>query len=239
MSVNRIVPTSQADGTLGALPTRTGEDGSAYVRSVGADQGWFADEGTAYSVMNATPGTGVTGNAAPVASTSLLPFFHCFNGGTKTIHPKFMWIRCGTAPSAGATTTNFLAWSDNSPATTWSSGGVVATQVNCNTGQTGVGGATWRIGALVIIAVAARKLFHVQARSVISVIQDMYYVTFGNPAVGQVTANIGNSGTLVASGHIAMPPMAIAPLTNWSFSIDGLSQSGAGAYELSMFYVEK
>ena len=241
MSVNRIVPSAPvaADGTAGVLPTRTGVYGEAAVAVYGADNGNFADEGTGYAVMNATPGTGVTGNAAPIASTSLLPFFHIFNNGVLNIIPKFAYVRVGTAPSAGATTTNFLSWSDTgSGVTTWSSGGVIATQVNTNTGQTGIGGAVCRIGALVIIAVTARKLWHVQARSVISVIQDTYYLTFGNPSIGQVTANI-TSGTLVASGHIAFPPVAIAPKTNWSLSIDGLSQSGAGAYELSLFYVER
>lgn len=239
MSVNRVIPTGQADGTVGVLPSRTGPYGEAGVQLYGADNWSFADEGSAFAVANVTPGTAVTSNAAPVAATSLLPFFHIFNSSpTKTIFPKFAWVRVGTAPSGGATTTNFLCWSDASPATTWSSGGVVATQVNMNSGQSGVGGAVCRIGALVIIAVSARKLWHVQARSVIAVIQDTYYLTWGSPSVGQQTANI-TSGTLVQSGHIAMPPMAIAPLTNWSLSIDGLSQSGAGAYELSLCYVER
>lgn len=241
MSVNRILPSAPiaADGTAGVLPSRTDPYGGAFVNGINtADQGGFAEEGSAFAVMNATAGTAVTGNAAPVAATSLLPFFHIFNSGTKTIQPRFAWIRTGTAPSAGATTTELLMWSDTSPATTWSSGGVIATQVNLNTGQTGVGGAICRIGALVIIAVAARKLWQVQTKTTIGVIQDTYNVTFGAPSVGIPTAFTPSTATVTAQ-HVAFPAVAIAPLTNWSFSIDGLSQSGAGAYEFSLFYTER
>jgi hypothetical protein len=241
MSVNRIIPSAPiaADGTQAVLPSRTGMYGEAATYGFGADNAAFADEGSGYVVMNATTGTGLTGNAAPIGATSLLPFLHVFNNGSLTIIPRFAWVRVATAPSAGATTTEFLCWSDQgSGASTWTSGGTAITQVNTNGGVSGIGGGIWHAGALVITGVLPRKLWHVQARSVISVVQDSYFITFGGTVPG-LPAGVATSGTTIMAGHIAMPAMACPSKTNWSLSIDGLAQSGAGAYEFSLFYTER
>lgn len=239
MAVAHALPTATADGAANT-PSRADTDLSAFVRGLGADQHALAGEGAYYLVNTTTPGTGVAGHAAPVAADlSTKPLILLYNGGLKTIYPDFIKVRM-TAIGAGATTTDFDSWYDQSNATRYSSGAIAVTPVNCLSASYGsAGGATVYFGAAVTVAaVQAKRVGHSRVRSVVPVVEDQYIFTFGQSNQSMASA-LASSGTAIVQTVVPMAPVAIAPGGNFLFVEWGVSQSGAHSFDMEFAYYER
>jgi hypothetical protein len=240
MSVAKALPTANADGTATATPTRTGTYGEAYTLPLGAKQSFLADEGSYYLINTTTPGTGVAGHAAPVAADlSTKPLVLIYNGGLKHITIDFIKVRM-TAIGAGASTTDFDSWYDQSGATRYSSGAIAVTPVNCLSSAYGsASSATAYFGAVVTgAAVQAKRVGHSRVRSVVAVVEDQYLFTFG-PANHGHNAAMALSGTAIVSAVVPMAPVVIAPGGNFLFVQWGVSQSGAHSADMEVGFWER
>jgi hypothetical protein len=242
MAIQRSLPsTKNADSSAIATPSRTGSYLEAFTLPLGASKMLgYADEGSYFTTYNVTDGTGIAGHAAPVQSDlSLKPLLHIFNGSaTKSIALDFVRLRV-TAVGAGATTTDFTAWIDNNGSTVKTSGGTVATSVNCRSDQPNTTGAIVTFGAVVATAAATEKrIDHQRVRSVVPVVEDQYTFSFGHTGYSMPAA-MALTGTAVVSAYVHMPPCVILPGGNFKLVMWGASQSGAHSLEYTVGWVER
>lgn len=245
MAYSRNLPTYNADGSAVVTPSRTGSHSEAYTLPLGAGkQSLFADEGSYFVTYNVTDGTGIAGHAAPVqADLSTKPLLHIFNGNTsasgKNIIIDFVRLRL-TAIGAGASTTDFTVWADQANATVKTSGGTVATSVNCRSDQPNTTGAIVSFGAVVATAAASEKrLDHQRVRSVVAVVEDQYVFDFGSAGYGPATGGITMAGTGVIAAYVKCPPVCILPGGNFKLVQWGASQSGAHSFEYTVGWTER
>ncbi len=245
MAVQRTLPTTiNGDSALVvAQPSRAGNRLEAYTLPLFSGKtSLLADEGSYFTTYNVTDGTGIAGHPAPVqADLSLKPLLHIFNGnaaGGKSIILDFVRLRL-TAIGAGATTTDFTAWIDQKGATCKTSGGTVATSVNCRSDNPNATGAIVSFGAVVATAYASeRRIDHQRVRSVVPVVEDQYVFTFGNssPVFAAATPT---SGTLILAAQVPMPAVCILPGGNFKLEQWGASQSGAHSFEYTVAWSER
>jgi len=242
MAIGRTLPTRNADGSAVVLPSRTGNYLEAYTLPLGgAKQSGYADEGSYFSTYNVTDGTGIIGHAAPVqADLSTKPLLHLFNGSaTKSIMVDFIRLRA-TAIGAGATTTDFTLWVDNNGSTVKTSGGTVATSVNCRGDQPNATGAVVSFGAVVAgVGATEKRLDHQRVRSVVAVVEDQYVFGFGGAGYGPATGGITMAGTGVIAAYVQLPPCVILPGGNFKLVQWGASQSGAHSFEYTIGWIER
>lgn len=242
MAIARNLPTGNADGTAVVTPSRAGKYLEAYTLPLGSGKlSGYADEGSYFTAYNVTDGTGIAGHAAPVqADLSLKPLLHIFNGSTsKSIQIDFVRLRF-TAIGAGASTTDFTTWVDQAGATCKTSGGTVATSVNCRSDNPNTTGAIVSFGAVVATAPASeRRLDHQRVRSVVAVVEDQYVFDFGSAGYGPPTGGITMAGTAVVGLYVKMAPAIILPGGNFKLSQWGVTQSGAHSFEYTVGWVER
>jgi hypothetical protein len=242
--IQRNLPsTVQADNTsVATTPSRTDQYLGAFTTPLGGGkQTAYADEGSYFVTYNVTDGTGIAGHPAPVqADLSTKPLLHIFNGSsTRRIAIDFVRIRM-TAIGAGASTTDFTAWIDNNGSTVKTSGGTVATSVNCRGDQPLTTGAIVSFGAVVATAAATEKrIDHQRVRSVVAVVEDQYMFGFGGAGYGPPTGGITMAGTAVVGLYVHMPPAVILPGGNFKLVQWGASQSGAHSFEYTVGWVER
>lgn len=243
MAIQNTLPaTRNADSTaLVVTPSRADAYLGAYTTPLGAGKmSNYADEGSYFTTYNVTDGTGIAGHAAPVqADLSLKPLLHIFNGhATKRITLDFVRLRL-TAIGAGATTTDFTAWIDNNSLTVKTSGGTVATSVNCRGDQPNTTGAIISFGPVVATAAATEKrVDHQRVRSVVAVVEDQYTFSFGHTGYAMPAA-MALTGTAVVSAFVNFPPVVILPGGNFKLSQWGASQSGAHSFEYTVGWIER
>lgn len=242
MAINRTLPAiKNADSSAVATPSRAGSYLEAYTIPLGSGKMQaYADEGSYFVTYNVTDGTGIAGHAAPVqADLSTKPLLHLFNGSaTKSIAIDFIRLRM-TAIGAGATTTDFTFWIDNNGSTVKTSGGTVATAVNCRSDQPNATGAVVSFGPVVATAAATEKrIDHQRVRPVVAVVEDQYVFTFGNPGYAMPAAQ-ALTGTSVVSAQVQCPPVVILPGGNFKMVQWGASQSGAHSFEYTIGWYER
>jgi hypothetical protein len=243
MAIQRTLPsTKNADSSsLVVSPSRTDSYLGAFTTPLGTGKMVnYADEGSYFVTYNVTDGTGIAGHAAPVqADLSTKPLLHIFNGhATKSIAIDFVRLRV-TAVGAGASTTDFTAWIDNNGSTVKTSGGTVATSVNCRSDQPNTTGAIVSFGPVVATAAATEKrIDHQRIRSVVPVVEDQYTFSFGHPGYS-LPAATPVSGTLIVSAFVHLPPCVILPGGNFKLVEWGASQSGAHSFEYTVGWVER
>lgn len=236
MSINRVLPTRNADGTTVVTPSRTGPYMEAYNIPLGAGNWAFADEGSYYHAGNATVATGIAGHAAPVvADTDTKALLHIFNGSTKNIVMDYLFTEVTNA-GTGGTITYTVGYIDNKGSTALSSGGTTITPVSTNSGgasqPTGI---VVTFGAAVLAMTSSSKVGIQIAREVIPVVQDTLLVKFGAVS-GAVHSALTSAGT--ATDHMVQlfAPIVIAPGGNLNIAHISPSQSAARSYQFSCGY---
>jgi hypothetical protein len=238
MAIQRALPTRSVDNAAVTYPSRTGAYGEAYTLPLGGGNLMFGDEGSFFTAVNATVGTGIAGHAAPVvADTDTKSLLHVFNGGAKNIVPVFLQMAF-SAIGAGGTISYNVAYLDAAGVTAKSSGGTVITPANVNSGVASTTGAIVTFGAVVTAPTSSRKVWAAQCREVIPVVNDVITVFFGPDGGVMQTANIP-SGTATASLVQYAPPIVIAPGGNLMFVRTRASQSGADSYTFTFGYLER
>ena len=241
MAVQRNYPsTLNADGTAVVLPSRTGQDGSAYAVPVGASNWSFADEGTYFVANNATLATGIAGHAAPVvADTDTKALFFLYNPATssKRIILDYLFLEV-TAAGTGGTINYTTVYVDNAAATARSSGGTAITPVNTASSAASAAVSSCYFGAVVTAMTSSRKVGQQIVREVIPVVQDTILMKFGSPNAGERSA-LTTAGT--ATCHVVQhfAPIVLLPGMNLNISQIRPSQSAAASYQFSAGWVER
>lgn len=236
MGIFRDRPIAFTDNTSDARPGRNGRYGEAYVYSANNKVG-YVDEGSYFTAVNATLGTGIAGHAAPViADTDTKTLLHIFNGGQNRITLDYVWLRA-SAIGAGSSTTDFQVYIDTKGTTAKTSGGTVLAQVNSNSDSIISSGGVVTFGAVVTATSGSRKVAQRRLRSVVSVVEDHVLFNFGSPAGG--VGSMISTGTLVGTFYEAMPPVVIGPGHNFCLVQSGVSQSGANSYEVELGFWER
>lgn len=202
------------------------------------------DENAAYFIVQTTtPGTGIAGHAAPVqADLATKPLIHLFNNGPREIIIDYIKVRM-TAIGAGATTTDFEAWTDyptsGTPATTRTGGGTLVSPALNTSSHSPLGSAAVvYFGAVTATSVNAKRIGHSRVRSVVPVAEDQYLFSFGQNILVP-NAGMATTGTNQLVAFVPMAPVAIGPLANFQFSEWGASQSGAHSFDLELGYWER
>lgn len=240
MAVAKSLPTLTPDGSAVITPSRTGSYLEAYVIPLGAKQNAYAEEGSYFSAYNVTDGTGIAGHAAPVQSDlSLKPLLHIFNASTtKSITLDFIRVRL-TAIGAGATTCDVTTWVDRNGATVKTSGGTVATVVNCNGASTAASAGVVSFGAVVATAGTGEvRIDHQRVRSVVPVVEDQYIFQFGASSMSFPSA-LSTAAAAYANILVPLTPAVIGPGGNFKLAMWGASQSGAHSLEYTVGYWER
>jgi hypothetical protein len=236
MAIFRDRPNAQADNFLSGAGSRAGRYGEQYVLAPDAGKmSSFADEGSYFSVLNTTPGTGIAGHAAPTSADATKPFLWIFNGGQNRLYLDFINIRM-TAIGAGATTAEFSVFLDTGA--TRASGGTQVTPRNVNSDSVAASAATVYMGPTVLVNSAAVHVAHHRLRSVVSVVEDQYNLSFGNPGYGYSGA-VTTTGTAIVNAYASLPPIVVGPGDSFIFVQWSGSQSGAHSMDLEVGYWER
>lgn len=237
MAIARVLPTINADNASGS-PSRTGPYLEAYTLPLGGGNHYFADEGSFFTCVNATVGTGIAGHAAPVvADADTKALLHLYNGGSKNIIPVFLHLAF-SAIGAGGTISYNVVYIDDKGSSAYTSGGTAITPASCKSETSVASGATVYFGAVVTAMSSSKKVFAQQCREVIPVVNDTMSIYFGMDG-GGMNAGITQAGTATAHTAQFAPPICINPGGNFNFARIRASQSGADSYTFSFGYIER
>lgn len=233
MSFARNLPSENADATSAATPSRTGTYGEAYVLPFGPRVS--ADEGSYFTAITPTPGTGIIGHAAPTTFDEAKPYIVLYNGGTKRIYPQFLRLHC-TVVGVGHTRVQFTITTDDGNRR--SSAGTAMTINGANLGGALATGAVAHIGAVIGTAASATRRVHdhIVFRGTIEVVEDVYEIVFGGPGGGSLTAS---RVATVMDASRTTGPLVILPgdslcITQWAGS-----QSTGPTYQATLGFIER
>lgn len=243
MAIQRALPsTVNGDSAVVAVtPSRADQYGGAFTQPMfSGSLIAHADEGSFFTCVNATVGTGIAGHAAPVVSDAdTKALLHLFNSAsnTKRIYPVFLKLEF-TAIGAGGTQSYNVIYTDQKGATALTSGGTAITPNNANSATSNTTGATVTFGACVTAMTSSRKQWAAACREVIPVVTDTMTIWFGSPN-GSMTSALSTAGTATEHAQFFAPPIVIAPGGNFNFARIRASQSGADSYTFSFGYIER
>lgn len=233
MSVQRRLPTQNADSSAVQGPTRTDPYLGAYTLNLGGGNWGFADEGSYFIATNATLATGIAGHAAPVvADTDTKPLLGVYNGTLLNLVPDYLFLEVTAAGTAG-TIHYTVIYIDNKGSNGVATGGTAITAINSTRSAGGVASTTglaMRFGAVAGTMSSSVKVGQQIVREVIPVVQDTVYMKFGGPNAG-VRAALTTAGTATNHAVQHFGPLAIGPGGNLNISQIRPSQSAAASYQ--------
>lgn len=211
MAINRARPTSTADATSVATPSRAGGYGEAYTNAISNKELFAADEGSHYVAVNPTPGTGIIGHAAATTFDETKALLTLYNGNSSYVRVYLQSLLLDvTVVGVGHTRDQFTFTLDTGNLV--SSGGTTLTQSNVNMDSSNTSGIVATFGAVVCsAATAARRLLgnYVVKGANIEVVWDQFEFICG--AVGGSTTLATTPTTTAAHFSRHMPPIVIGP----------------------------
>lgn len=228
------------DNPKDAIPQRTSWYSEPYVQ-FSLDRRSLADEGSYFTIKNATLNTALAGHVAPsLANNDPTPtkaLLHIYNGSPRPLMVDYLWMRLAVV-NASSTATNFLGYVDSLGASGRTSGGTAITPT-CTRGDAPFATlATVYFGAVVVASPSAVKAFQQVVRPVIAVVEDQYTFRFG--AEPGLTASVPVNGTAVACIAVNVPAITVPPFGN--FYLCEANPSGAATaatYEFMGAYAER
>lgn len=239
MPVQTLVTTPQAENTI-VNPNRSDGYLSAWtIPLTGKELGSVA-EGTYYTAISATSGTGLLGHAAPTTFDQTKAFLYLFNSGGKTIYPQFVTFT-ETAASVGGTTGGLRIVPVIDYGNRWVSGGTALTISNNNSASSNTSGAaSMCLGGAPVLAAAtanARNYGDIVFRqTLIDIIGDKFTIVFGGTsAMGNVASVVA---TLAEFSQVTVP-MAIGPNASLGLHIWRTSMSTGPTLEIQMGWIER
>lgn len=238
MPYQATLPTKNADGSAIATPTRTGAYNEAYVTPITNKEFFSADEGSYFTAITPTSGTGIIGHAAPTTFDETKPYLCLYNSSlTKNLYPQFISFN-ETVASVGGTVVRFVPAIDNG--NRYSSAGTALTVTNNNglsTNATAI--TTAYVGAVVATAatVARRQYGDIVFRgTTIDIIGDHYTIVFGAPSSnGGASSKVA---TLIDSSRVA-PPIVVGPGQSFLLHQWAASQSTGPTFQVVMGWIER
>lgn len=248
MAIAQGLPSPKlTDSTSPVNPSRAGAYSEAVTLPMGGGGNYnYADEGSFFTAVNATVGTGIAGHAAPVvADADTKALLHIFNGNTavsaggngRCIIPVYLKLEF-TAIGAGGTISYNVVYVDNKGTTALTGGGTTITPANAKSSGSQTSGATITFGAAATTMSSSKKLWAAQCREVIPVVNDTMLILFGAPN-GNFTSALTTASTGINHSVFVAPPVSVAPGGNFNFARIRASQSGADSYTFSFGYIER
>jgi len=228
------LPSKTADGSL--APARGSKYGEALAISRYGDKlHALLEEGSYWTLRNATPGTGIAGHAAPTTLDDTKPFFFLRNDHTASEgkHLFIDFIRTQvTAAGTGGTNLRAAVKVDKG-ATRYSSGGTQLTPVSANLDVSDAPSMTAYVGAVVAggATADARLLGHALVRPVINVVGDTYEFHFGR---GAALNSLAVGGTAISNIVVNHGPLIVPPQCMMLLHFFSASQSAASSHEWEM-----
>lgn len=178
-----------------------------------------------------TPGTAISGHAAPTTFDETKALLYCYNAGQNYIYPLRLLMKLSNAGTSG-TTVRFTQCLDTGPRTP-SAGNAAANTLAKGNSSFGPGSAaTVYFGAVVIPAPSSARAIvgDYQYRSVIGVVLDSYGFVWGNAGADLMqTPQTATNGTAECDITIAYDPVRIPP--GGVFTIHQWSAAQTGAYQ--------
>ena len=237
MSIARALPTSNADGSAGTSPTRTGRYGEAYNTSISNKELFAADEGSHFVAINPTAGTGILGHAAPTTFDETKANLLIYNPGPNRVYLQSIKL-VDTAVSVGGTRiqTNFSLDYGN----LFTSGGTALVKNNVNADSGNGSQAILTAGAVVVgAATANRRLLgnHVLRGANIDVVWDVFEFVFG--AVGGSSSGAAQGTTVAQFITTHLHPIVIGAGQMFKMVIWAASMSTGPTFEYLVNYIER
>lgn len=206
MAFARAIPSPNTDTTQAGTSVRTGRYAEQYVLPLTHKELYALDEGTYFTAITATPGTGVVG---PVSTTFLetKAMLTLYNGGQNRIYPQYLQFH-DTSVSVTDTRLQFTICLDTG--NRYTSGGTALTIANCNMDSSNQSAGIATQGALVTTAATGsrRIIGHQTYRGTVDVVEDTIAFVFG----GAGGTNSSNSRTATVQEMVrTLPPVCIGP----------------------------
>lgn len=235
MGIFRDRPNPNADSTAGGPPGRAGRYSEAYNLQISSKEWVSADEGSYFTALSTTPGTGIIGHAAPTTFDETKPYILLYNGGQNRIYPQYIRLH-DTVVSTAATRVQFTVAVDQG--NRYSSGGTALAPKNCNMDNNFSTGASVYQGAVVATAASAsrRVLDHLVFRGSIDVVEDVYEIVFGASDGG---GQGGSRAATVQDFARLAPPVVVGPGQSLLIHQWAASQSTGPTFQLSFGYIER
>lgn len=239
MAITTLVTTPQAEGTA-TTPTRSDGYLNAWVSPLSGKEWGSVAEGTYFTAISPTSGTGLLGHAAPTSFDQTKAFLYMYNAGTKTVYPQQI-ILTETAASVGGTTGGLrivpvIDYTNRYTA----SGGTALTVVNNNSASSNTTGVTTILAGAPVLSAAtanARNLGDIIFRqTTIDIIGDKFTIVFGGVSA------LGNSASIpatLAEFSTVVPPVAIGPGASLGLHIWRASMSTGPTLEIQMGWIER
>ena len=214
MAVARDLPGTNADGA--GVPARAGRYMESVVAPLTGKELFTADEGSYFTAISATPGTGVIGHAAPTTFDEAKPYLVLYNGGSNRIYPQFLRLH-ETVASVGGAIVQVTITTD--VGNRRASAGTAMTVSKSRLGGSLSSGAVVYQGAVVGTAATGARVIHdhIVFRSTIDIIGDDYEIVFGGLGGGTST---GSRVATVADFSRTTAPIVVEPgnslcITQW------------------------
>lgn len=237
MPVQTLLATPIPEQTA-ITPNRADGQGGAWVLPVvGRDLGAVA-EGSLFTAVTPTSGTGIIGHAAPTTFDQTKAYIYVYNGGTKTIYPQNL-VLTETVASIGGTTGGLRIVPVLDIGNRFSSGGTALTIANNNSGSSVASGAVATCGAVVLTAgtASARNLGDIVFRqTLIDIIGDKFTISWGATSV---MGNVASIVATLAEFSVIQPAIAISPGWALGLHIWRASMSTGPTLEIQMSWVER
>lgn len=233
MAIARDLPGQNADGA--GVPARAGSYFESYVQTITNKELITADEGSYFTAINATPGTGVVGHPAPTTFDETKPYLTLFNGGSKRIYPQFLRIY-ETVVSTAGTRVQFTITTDTGNRR--ASAGTAMTVSKARLGASASSSATVFQGAPVASAATGSRVIHdhVVFRGTIDVVEDCYEMVFGGLGSGNGTAS---RVTTVMDASRTLGPIVVEPGNSFLVYQWSASQSTGPTWIATLGFIER
>lgn len=240
-------PTPVGDGV--STQARASRYGEPYVLPLFTTKHALADEGSYFTAMNATPGTGIAQTAAVTSFTDTIAFMVIKNNAAVGSNVRLYLDRLKLILTASATaiaSVDFLVkldTIDRSPTT--ASTGTTLTPVNVNMDDSSASNAViiaYNATASMTVAASsasARKVTRAHAATGLGFAGDSLIVQFGateaSSTMGLTAVRaVGASQTVCEAAPVIIGPQQTAVLYRWS-----LTEAAAVSYEYELSWFER
>lgn len=238
MAIQNLVTTPQAEQTA-ANPSRADGYLSAWTLPVSGKTFGSVVEGTHFTAISPTSGTGLLGHAAPTTFDETKAFIYLYNAGTKTIYPQSL-ILTETAASVGGTTGGLRIVPVIDFGNRYLSGGSALTVSNNNSASSNATGATPLFGGAALLSAntASHRVFGdiVFRQTLIDIIGDKFTIVFGATSA---TGNVASLVATLAEFSTVTVPLAIGPGASLGLHIWRASMSTGPTLEIQLDWVER
>ena len=246
--VQKVLSQAQrvGDGIVNML--RMGSYGELVYKSIYAKQAKLAEEGSYFITRSPTPNTGIATTASLGSYADTTPFLIVSNNnpsGGRNIFLDYIKLTCTAA--GNGTTLNYATKIDSTMR--WSSAGaggagtflttILLGPYPTNTAAPVNSNALVFAGAVTATSSSsnARTLSNGWLRSVVPVVNDVYYWNFSG--VDQMLDGVLISGTNVVQRCLPHSPVMISPQGSFLLYLWLASQSSASSYEVEVGHIER